>query len=94
MSNILVDVVYALPKKQYIYHVELILDSSVEQAIMASGILELYPEINLQKNKVGIFNQLVKLNDKVYNGDRIEIYRPITALKRSSSALLNNNIDE
>ncbi|VFP80681.1 RnfH family protein [Candidatus Erwinia haradaeae] len=95
MSNILVDIVYALPNKQYLYRVELISDSNVQQAIIASGILDLRPEINLQKNKVGIFNQFVTLNDKLHNGDRVEIYRPIIALKRSSSVSLNNktNID-
>ncbi|VFP88474.1 RnfH family protein [Candidatus Erwinia haradaeae] len=91
MSNILVDIVYALPNKQYFYRVELLSDSSVEKAIIVSGILDLRPEINLQKNKVGIFNQFVTLNDKLHNGDRIEIYRPIIALKRSSLALLNHN---
>ncbi|VFP87509.1 UPF0125 protein RatB [Candidatus Erwinia haradaeae] len=84
MSNILVDVVYALPNKQYLYRVELMPDSSVEEAITASGILDLRPDINLQKNKVGIFNQLVNLNDRLHDGDRVEIYRPITARKKSS----------
>src|SRR5438045_1782567 len=51
---------------------------SVEQAIECSGILEIFPEIDLRKQKVGIFSQIVELADKVVEeGARIEIYRPL-----------------
>ncbi len=51
----------------------------VEEAIQKSGILKRFPEIDLSKQKVGIFGKLVKLDSEVKEGDRIEIYRPITA---------------
>ena len=51
----------------------------MEQAILHSGLLRQFPEINLDRQKVGIFGKLVKLNAPVKEGDRIEIYRPITA---------------
>jgi len=54
-------------------------DSSVEQAILRSGILKRFPEIDLATQKVGIFGKLVKLDAPVKEGDRIEIYRPIIA---------------
>ncbi|ADP09785.1 RnfH family protein [Erwinia pyrifoliae] len=79
MSDITVEVVYALPEKQYIYNVKVPQGSSVEQAIKASGLLQLRPEINLQENKVGIFSRPVKLKDEVNSGDRVEIYRPLIA---------------
>ncbi|ATZ12304.1 RnfH family protein [Erwinia amylovora] len=79
MSDITVEVVYALPDKQYIYNVKVPQGSSVEQAINASGLLQLRPEINLQENKVGIFSRPVKLMDEVNSGDRVEIYRPLIA---------------
>jgi uncharacterized protein len=38
------------------------------------------PEIDLAKtNKVGIFSKLVKLDEKVRDRDRVEIYRPLIA---------------
>ncbi|VFP80167.1 RnfH family protein [Candidatus Erwinia haradaeae] len=79
MSNIFINLVYALPKKQYIYHIELASGSNVGQAIIISDILFLRPEINLKKNKIGIFGRFVKLSEILYDGDRIEIYRPMTA---------------
>ncbi|AUX73457.1 RnfH family protein [Erwinia pyrifoliae] len=79
MSDITVEVVYALPEKQYIYNIKVPQGSSVEQVIKASGLLQLRPEINLQENKVGIFSRPVKLKDEVNSGDRVEIYRPLIA---------------
>ncbi|WP_428943809.1 RnfH family protein [Pantoea sp. FN060301] len=79
MSDIAVEVVYALPDKQYLYTVNVEECSTVEQAIHASGILELRSDIDLARNKVGIFSRTVKLQDEVQGGDRIEIYRPLIA---------------
>ncbi|MEM6161909.1 RnfH family protein [Erwinia sp. P6884] len=79
MSDIAVEVVYALPDKQYLYTVNVEEGSTVEQAIRASGILELRSDIDLARNKVGIFSRAVKLQDEVQGGDRIEIYRPLIA---------------
>ena len=77
--EIKVEVVYALPEKQYLLKVRLAQGSTVEQAIAESGILELRTDIDLAKNKVGIFSRQVKLTDAVNDGDRVEIYRPLIA---------------
>lgn len=51
--------------------------ATVLDAIIASDIQSIFPEINLEKNPVGIFSQIVSLQDKLHDGDRIEIYRPL-----------------
>lgn len=79
MPDITVEVVYALPEKQYLRQVKLAEGSSVEQAIQASGLLELRHDIDLTQNKIGIYSRPVKLQDKVNDGDRVEIYRPLIA---------------
>ncbi|MEQ9745787.1 RnfH family protein [Pectobacterium actinidiae] len=79
MSAMQVDVVYALPERQYLRTVKLEEGSTVEQAIMASGLLELRHDIDLQVNKVGIYSRAAKLADVVQDGDRVEIYRPLIA---------------
>ncbi|EEQ15474.1 hypothetical protein yfred0001_36920 [Yersinia frederiksenii ATCC 33641] len=71
--------VYALPERQYLRTVSLAAGSTVEDAINASGLLELRPDIDLTKNKVGVYSRPVKLGDKVNDGDRVEIYRPLIA---------------
>ncbi|AJI96631.1 rnfH Ubiquitin family protein [Yersinia ruckeri] len=79
MSDLCVEVVYALPERQYVRRVYLAEGSTVEQAIEASGILELRIDIDLKNNKVGIYSRPVKLGDRLHDGDRIEIYRPLIA---------------
>lgn len=79
MPDIAVEVVYALLEKQYLYTVNVEEGATVEDAIKASGILELRSDINLASNKVGVFSRPVKLGDEVHSGDRIEIYRPLLA---------------
>lgn len=75
--DIRVEVAYALPEKQFLRQVCLPEGSTVEQAIIASGLLILRTDIDLNKNKVGIYSRSVKLNDEVHEGDRVEIYRPL-----------------
>ena len=53
--------------------------ATVEQAIHASGLLALRTDIDLAKNKVGIYSRPVKLTDVLSDGDRVEIYRPLIA---------------
>ncbi|HDS1238037.1 TPA: RnfH family protein [Pluralibacter gergoviae] len=78
-ANISVEVVYALPQKQYLQQVRLEEGATVEQAIIASGLIRLRTDIDLSKNKVGIWSRPVKLQDEVHDGDRVEIYRPLIA---------------
>ena len=74
-GKIAVEVAYALPEKQYLQRVTLQEGATVEEAIRASGLLELRTDIDLTKNKVGIYSRPAKLSDTVHDGDRVEIYR-------------------
>ncbi|HAO9134462.1 RnfH family protein [Escherichia coli] len=78
-GKIAVEVAYALPEKQYLQRVTLQEGATVEEAIRASGLLELRTDIDLAKNKVGIYSRPAKLSDIVHDGDRVEIYRPLIA---------------
>lgn len=74
-----VEVAYALADRQVILVVEVAPDATLEDAIRASGILEQYPDIDLAKNRVGVFGKLGKPGDILHAGDRVEIYRPLIA---------------
>ncbi|EGN6367459.1 RnfH family protein [Salmonella enterica] len=76
-DKLMVEVAYALPEKQYLLRVTLEQGATVEEAIRASGLLELRTDIDLAKNKVGVYSRPVKLTDTVQDGDRVEIYRPL-----------------
>lgn len=77
MPDIRVEVVYALPERQYLRQLALQEGSTLEQAIRASGLLALRQDIDLDVNKVGIFSRPAKLEDELSDGDRVEIYRPL-----------------
>ncbi|MNJ76922.1 Persistence and stress-resistance antitoxin PasI [compost metagenome] len=68
-----------MPERQYVRQVKLAAGSNVEQAILASGLLELRNDIDLASNKVGIYSRPAKLSDVLNDGDRVEIYRPLIA---------------
>ncbi len=72
------EVAYAKPERQAVLVVDLPIGSTVEQAIHASGLLQQFPEIDLTQQKVGIFGQVCKLDHPLQDGDRVEIYRPLT----------------
>jgi putative ubiquitin-RnfH superfamily antitoxin RatB of RatAB toxin-antitoxin module len=74
-----IEVAYALRHKQTLLNIEVDVNASVEDAIQQSNILKKYPEINLKKNKVGIFGKITSLDVKLREKDRVEIYRPLIA---------------
>ena len=84
IKQITVEVAYALPHEQVILSLEVPDDCIVEEVIKRSGILETYPQINLETDKVGIFGKMCKLNAGLRNKDRIEIYRKLIADPKES----------
>ena len=72
-----VSVAYALPDEQVWLPVEVEENSTLMTAIHSSGILNMFPEIQLDIQKVGVFGKLSSLEATLSEGDRVEIYRPI-----------------
>ena len=74
-----VGVAYADKFKQVWLKLEVPDGSTVRDAIELSGILEQFPEIDLERQQVGIFGKLTKLDVQIGEDARVEIYREITA---------------
>jgi putative ubiquitin-RnfH superfamily antitoxin RatB of RatAB toxin-antitoxin module len=72
-----VEVAYARPDKQLIIKLEIEAGATIGLAIQRSGILTLFPDIDLTTQKVGVFGKTRQLHDVIQAGDRIEIYRPL-----------------
>lgn len=77
--HIMVEVAYALPNQQLIVPVNVAEGTTAEAAVLASGIMEKFPEIDLAVNKLGIFGKLTKPDTVLRNLDRVEIYRGLIA---------------
>jgi putative ubiquitin-RnfH superfamily antitoxin RatB of RatAB toxin-antitoxin module len=99
-DKIQVEVVYGLAHKQKLLSLPVTAGATIEQVIIESGILTLFPEIDLNENKVGIWNKAVKLSQIVEDLDRIEIYRPLIAdpkevrKRRAEKAKLEGRADK
>lgn len=74
-----VEVAYALPAEQVILHLEVPEGTSLGDAIRRSGILDRFPDIDLESSKVGVFGKLAKLDSVLRERDRVEIYRSLIA---------------
>lgn len=72
-----VEVAYAQPEHQHLVTVEVAEGTTVESAIIASGLLEACPEIDLANQSVGVFSRIVPLDTPLADHDRVEIYRPL-----------------
>ena len=75
----LVEVTYALEKKQTLLELEVSEGTTLKQAVELSGIIDTYPQIDLTKDKTGIFGKIAKLDTLLREKDRVEIYRPLIA---------------
>lgn len=78
-SEITVEVAYALPQEQVVLSLSVPPGTTAQQAVELSGILNKFPEIDLTRNKLGIFAKLSKPDTVLRDRDRVEIYRPLIA---------------
>ena len=80
MSGLIdIEVVYGIPHKQVLLSLKVPAGTTIENCIKLSGIVKHFPEIVPSEAVVGIFSKPDKLDNTVKQGDRIEIYRPLTA---------------
>jgi hypothetical protein len=78
-KSIPIEIAYALPMQQMILKLQVVEGTTAEQGVIASGILQKFPEIDLTQNKLGIFGKLIKPDTVLREKDRVEIYRPLIA---------------
>jgi putative ubiquitin-RnfH superfamily antitoxin RatB of RatAB toxin-antitoxin module len=76
-EEIIVEVAYGMPGEQFIISIKVPTKFNVKQAIEKSGIQKKFSNIDLSKNKVGIFGKQTTLDHLLKDRDRIEIYRPL-----------------
>jgi len=82
-----ISVVYALPNEQFFEELDVAAGTTAEEAVHMSGISDKHPEIDLSVNKLGIFAKLVKGDQVLRDGDRVEIYRSLPRKPRDAHAV-------
>jgi uncharacterized protein len=79
MASLRIEVVYALPAGEDAVSLRLAPGATAADAVRASGLAERHPEIDLERQKIGIHGRVVKREARLSDGDRVEIYRPLLA---------------
>ena len=74
-----IEVVYGLPHKQVLLSLQVPVGSTIEEAVGLSGIDKHFPDADFNALKVGVFGRAERLSTEIKAGERIEIYRPLTA---------------
>ena len=79
VNKVKVEVAYATPEEQKIIAVDILVGTSMYDAVVQSGITDIFPQINIDTDKMGIFGKAVKnpKDHEMREGDRVEIYRPL-----------------
>lgn len=83
-GNLQVQVCYAKPGIVHLRDVSVPPGTTLQAAIVQSGILSDMPEIDITTCRVGIYAKLKTLETILKDGDRIEIYRPLIADPKES----------
>lgn len=80
ISKIRVEVAYAAPEEQKIIKFDVLIGTTMYDAVVQSGITNIFPQIDIENDKFGIFGKAVKKpkEHELREGDRVEIYRPLT----------------
>ncbi|MEX2489574.1 MAG: RnfH family protein [Pseudomonadales bacterium] len=77
MGQITVEVAYGNRDRQELIEISVPRGTTLIEAVEASGVMRLFPEIDLQNVKLGVFGR-IESKDKVLEAhDRVEIYRPL-----------------
>jgi len=79
-----VEVVYALPDRQRVTRVRFEEGMTAIRAVEESGLLNDFPELAGRGLDLGIFGRVVQESHALRPGDRVEIYRPLTADPREA----------
>ncbi|KXJ57807.1 RnfH family protein [Neptuniibacter pectenicola] len=77
----IVEVAFALPTEQKIISLNVPDECTAYEAVIKSGIVDFFPEIDPETAPMGIFAKAIK-NPKetvLREGQRVEIYRPLIA---------------
>ena len=79
-----VQVCYATDSVEFLRELDVAVGTTIEQAILASGVLEEIPGIDLALQAVGLYGKKQPLTTVLRERDRVEIYRPLQADPKES----------
>ena len=79
-----VEVVYALRDRQHVSRVHHSDGMTAIEAVEASGLLKVCPELAASRLDLGVYGRVVQQTHVLRPGDRVEIYRRLTVDPREA----------
>jgi len=73
-----VEVCHARPEGAWRRVLTLPAGATVAQALAASGFAEAFPQVDAWRQGVGIYGKACEADTPLADGDRVEVYRPLT----------------
>jgi len=93
-DEIQVELVAALPDRQVILTLHLASGATVAEALVRADLERHLPDFPVDPERIGIFGRACKPDQPLKDGDRVELYRPLTAdpkeIRRQLAALEKN----
>ena len=72
-----VELVYVQADCEFIQQLQVPADSTIEDVVIGSDLLQCCPYLTLSSLDVGIYNTAADLQTVVKEGDRVEVYRDL-----------------
>lgn len=73
-----VEVAFATPERQELVALELERGTTVADAIRESGLQAMFRQVDFSELQAGIWGRVVERATALSDGDRVELYRPLT----------------
>lgn len=83
-ETVRVEVCYALPDTVFRREFGLPAGATLRDALEASGLLDVHPNIDLSTVRTGIYGKARPLDTVLRANDRVEVYRPLIADPKES----------
>jgi putative ubiquitin-RnfH superfamily antitoxin RatB of RatAB toxin-antitoxin module len=77
-DRLTIEVVFAAPERQELISLSVSAGTTVEAAIELSAIGEMFPDEDIVDCQAGIWGKLVERDHVLRDGDRLELYRPLS----------------
>ena len=74
-----IEVCCALRERQLLVALQVPQGTTLAQAVMRAGVAEQFPQLDLAQLALGVHGKQRRADELVRDGDRVELYRPLTA---------------
>ncbi|HVT35481.1 MAG TPA: RnfH family protein [Nevskiaceae bacterium] len=74
-----VEVCCALPRRQFLVGLQVPQGTTLQQAVELSGVRDEFPQLDWNALSLGVHGRARRPEEALREGDRVEIYRPLTA---------------